>query len=171
MKKLSLILIGFLMISSIQSVAQTEDKSKRPSPAKTVEAMVGDVMISINYSSPSVKERDIYGDLVPFGKVWRAGANEATTIEFSKDVKIGGKELKAGKYAFFVTPKKDGQWTIIFNTVADQWGSYSRDKAKDALTVEAKTSAIDNVEMLTYQIMDEMIHLDWATTRLSFKVE
>ena len=159
------------MIGSLQSFAQSEDKSKRPSPAKTAEGKLGDAMISINYSSPSVKGRDIYGDLVPFDKVWRAGANEATTMEFSKDVKVAGKDLKAGKYAFFVIPKKDGNWTIIFNTVADQWGAYNRDKAKDALSAEAKTSAIDNVEMLTYHVKDGMIHLDWATTRLSFEVK
>ena len=165
-----MLIIGFLILGGLQLSAQ-ENKSDRPSPPRTAEGQVGNAMATIEYSSPSVKERDIYGELVKFGKVWRAGANEATTIEFSQDVLINGKELKAGKYAFFVTPKKEGDWTIYFNTEAKQWGAYKKDDAKDALVTEASTSEIDNVEMLTYVIEDNMIHLDWATTRLSFEVE
>lgn len=171
MKKLNLLLIGFMLIGSIQSFAQEDDKSQRPSPPQTVEGKIGDVAITIEYSSPSVKGREIYGDLVPFGKLWRAGANEATTIEFSEEVSINGETLEAGKYAFFVTPKKEGAWEIIFNTEAKQWGAYKKDDSQDALVTGAETSEIDNVENLTYVIEDNMIHLDWATTRISFEVE
>ncbi|MEQ8624144.1 MAG: DUF2911 domain-containing protein [Vicingaceae bacterium] len=170
MKKINLLLIGFLILGGLQLSAQ-EDKSDRPSPPRTEEGKIGDAMVTIEYSSPSVKGREIFGGLEKFGKVWRAGANEATTIEFSQDVMINGEELPAGKYAFFVTPKKEGDWTIYFNTEAKQWGAYKKDDSKDALVTEASTSEIDNVEMLTYTIEDNMIHLDWATTRLSFEVE
>ncbi|HEY9886439.1 MAG TPA: DUF2911 domain-containing protein [Vampirovibrionales bacterium] len=170
MKKISTLILGFLMIGSLQLSAQ-EDKSTRPSPPKTEKGNIGDVMVTIEYSSPSVKGREIFGGLISFDKIWRAGANEATTIEFSKDVTINGEELAAGKYAFFVTPKKEGDWTIIFNSQWEQWGAYKKDDAKDVLVTEASTSEIDNVEMLTYVVDENMIHLDWATTRLSFEVK
>lgn len=170
MKKFNLLLIGFLMLGGLQLSAQ-EDKSDRPSPPRTEEGKIGDVAVTIEYSSPSVKGREVFGGLEKYGKVWRAGANEATTIEFSEDVMINGEELPAGKYAFFVTPMKEGDWTIYFNTESKQWGAYNKDDSKDALVTEASTSEIDNVEMLTYTIEDNMIHLDWATTRLSFEVE
>lgn len=149
----------------------TAAQEKKKSPAKTAEGKVGETSININYSSPSMRGRVIYGDLVPYNKVWRAGANEATTMEFSNDVKVNGQDLKAGKYAFFIIPQKDADWTIIFNTVHKQWGAYDYDPSKNALKAEVGTSNIDKTESLTYTIKDGMIHVDWASTRLSFKVE
>src|SRR6185437_4669611 len=90
------------------------DKSKRPSPPETATGTVGGASISINYSSPSVKGRKIWGGLVPYDKVWRAGANEATIFETNKAIKIEGKDLPAGKYSLFATPGEN-EWTIILN--------------------------------------------------------
>src|SRR6478609_2476101 len=84
----------------------------RPSPADSVSGKIGNANIEINYSSPSVKGRPIWGALVPYGKVWRAGANEATTFQVDKDVKVEGKTLPAGKYALFTIPTEK-EWTII----------------------------------------------------------
>ena len=167
MKKILGLIVLSLAISNF-TIAQ----EKKKSPAKTVETTVGDTKVIINYSSPSMRGRVIYGDLVPFKKIWRAGANEATTMEFSSDVKINGKELKAGKYAFFVIPMKDAEWTLIFNTVHKQWGAYDYDPAKDALKFNVKPTDIETTESLTYSVDAEgNVNLDWSTTRLSFKVD
>jgi hypothetical protein len=142
------------------------------SPPKSVEKTVGDLTIAIDYSAPSVRGRQIYGELVPYGKLWRAGANEATTISFNRDVKINGEELKAGRYAFFVVPEEEDEWLLVFNTEANQWGAYSHDGTKDALKVEVKPEEIEVTEQLTYQIDDDgRVHLDWADRRVSFEVE
>ena len=160
--------MAFLMVvGGINLQAQGKAKS----PAKTAEGSIGETKITIKYHSPSVRGRVVFGELEKFGKVWRAGANDATTIEFSGDVKINGEMLKAGKYAFFTTPMESGDWPIIFNTEHTQWGAYNMDKSKNALESKASVTKIDSVEMLTYSVSDGMIHLDWSTTRISFKVE
>ncbi|MEQ8908765.1 MAG: DUF2911 domain-containing protein [Vicingaceae bacterium] len=170
MKKLALLFASIFVLSSI-SFAQDEMK-KRPSPAATAEGMIGEASITINYSSPRAKDREIYGDLVPYGKIWRAGANEATTFEVDQDLTIEGEELPAGKYAFFVIPEKEGAWTVIFNKEAKQWGAYKYDQSEDALRIKAETSEIDHVENMNYVVdEDGMIHLEWADTRMSFSVE
>lgn len=170
MKRITLLLVSLFTLSSI-SFAQGEMK-KRQSPAETATGTINKTEITINYSSPRAKDRKIYGELVPFGKIWRAGANEATTITFSKDVQVEGKTLAAGTYALFVIPKQDGTWTVIFNKEAKQWGAYKHDESKDALRIEAKTSAIDHVENMTFVVDSKgMIHLDWSKTRMSFSVQ
>jgi hypothetical protein len=167
MKKITLAFIGFLLIGGASIQAQ----EKKASPAMTAEGKVGETNITIEYSSPSVKDRAIYGELVPFGEIWRAGANEATTIAFDKTVMVNGQKLVAGKYAFFVTPNENEPWTLIFNSVPKQWGAYKHDASKDVLVTESTTSEIDMTEKLTYSVEDGMVHLDWATTRVSFSVK
>ncbi len=167
MKKYTTLLIALLLVTGASTFAQ-EKKPQSP-PMETV-GKVGKTDIVINYSSPSVKEREIFGELVPFDKIWRAGANEATTISFSSDVTINGEQLKAGTYSFFVLPKQDEKWDIIFNSEAKQWGAYKLDRDKDALVIASKTTKIDKVEQLTYSIEGNYIYLDWNTTRLVIKV-
>lgn len=112
---------------------------------------VGFTDITITYSRPGVKGRQIWGGLVPYDKVWRSGANEATTIAFSDDVTINGQPLPKGTYSLHTIPGKD-EWTIVFNNTANQWGSFSYDPAKDALRVKAKPQAAPFAEWLTYEI-------------------
>ena len=164
---------AFSLILSILIIAPTQAQDKKPaSPPMTAEQSIGDLTINIAYSSPFVKGRDIYGGLVPWGKIWRAGANQATTMEFNKDVKVNGEDLKAGKYAFFVIPNEKGDWTLIFNTEANQWGAYNYSEAKDALKVQAKTSEIEHTESLTYSVDKKgTVSLDWSKTRVSFTVK
>ena len=119
---------------SNQSFAQN-DKKVRVSPKAAVIQAVGFTEVRIDYNRPGVKERIIWGGLVPYNKVWRAGANEATKFTFSTDVKINGKTLKAGSYSFFIIPSTE-QWTLIFNKVADQWGAFEYNEAEDALRFE-----------------------------------
>lgn len=92
-------------------------------------------IIKVIYSRPAKKGREVFGSLEKFGNVWRTGANEATEIHFAKDVKFGGKTVKAGAYQLFSIPKQD-KWTIILNSAKDQWGAYSYDKSKDVASME-----------------------------------
>lgn len=129
----------------------------RKSPKASISYTVGLTNITVDYSSPAVNERTIWGQLVPLDKVWRAGANEATTIEFSTDAKIeGNHELPAGKYSFFFIPKAGDKWTAIFNRVTDQWGAYSYNEEEDQLRVEVtvKTTKV-NQERLEFSIVDQ----------------
>lgn len=147
-----------------------EDKSKRPSPPDSVTGTIGSSTITINYSSPSVKGRKVWGSLVPYDSVWRAGANEATTFETTKDIKVQGKNLPAGKYALFVIPTKS-EWTIIFNKVSNQWGAYSYKKAEDQLRVTASPRKAAFHERLTYTINKNGFSLFWENTEVPVKVD
>tara|TARA_R110002124_G_scaffold102597_3_gene250814 strand:+ start:919 stop:1437 length:519 start_codon:yes stop_codon:yes gene_type:complete len=156
----------------LASSAQAQKKEKRESPPATSEATIGSTTVKIDYSQPSVKGRKIFGDLVPFGKIWRTGANEATTIEFSNDVMIQSKKLAAGKYSLFTIPGEK-EWTIIFNSVSSQWGAYRYKEDKDVLRVKAGVSSHEATEKLSITIDSKsgMIHIDWATTRVRFEIK
>jgi len=166
MKKISTLILGLLIIAGSSSFAQ----EKKKSPAVTLDSTIDATQIIIKYSSPSMRGRDIYGDLVPFNKLWRAGANEATTVEFSTDVLIEGKKLPAGIYSFFVTPKESGKWSVVFNSDSKQWGAYKRDAEADKLVVNVPTKKIDETEKLTYRVDKNHVYLDWEKTRLFFTV-
>ena len=131
MKKLLYMLVAATGLLTNPASAQTEDKSKRPSPPVEVSQTIsGGATISIHYGQPSVKGRKIGKDLEPMeGKVWRAGANEATVFETDKAITIEGKALPAGRYAFF-TKKEGKKWTLIFNKTWDTWGAYDYSKNK-----------------------------------------
>ena len=126
-------------------------KEAKPSPAATATGKIGATNVTVSYSSPGVKGRKIFGGLEPYGKVWRAGANEATTVEFSKAVTVGGKPLPAGKYGFFVIPAA-GPWTVIFNKVPNQWGAFKYDEKQDALRVLVTPRKTALTERLAYEI-------------------
>lgn len=163
-----LLTVGFLNTSIAQ-----QNKSKRPSPATEATATIDGVDVAIHYSSPAVKGRTIWGDLVPYGKVWRTGANEATTFTISQDVEIEGKKLTAGKYSLFTIPGEK-EWVFIFNKDSNQWGSYNYDAGKDALRVTVQPSkAPDFTERLIFQ-MDEQtgnVTFHWADLTVGFKVK
>jgi hypothetical protein len=150
-------------------------KDERPSPPKTTAATVGNLSITIVYSQPGVKGRKIFGELVPYGKIWRTGANEATTVEVSRDCKVGGGFLKAGKYALFTIPGAD-EWTIIFNSVPDQWGAYKYDESKDALRFKVKPEqAKELAERLEFDIQADKtgngtVTLKWENTSVSWEM-
>lgn len=155
----------FLALIASDSFAQ-----KKASPAASASGEIDGVNVSIDYHQPSAKGREIMGGLVPFGKVWRTGANDATTIEFSEDVKIEGEDLAAGKYSLFTIPDKDS-WTIIFNKVAKQWGAYDYNEAEDALRVTVKPSKTDSfVETFTIAVEESHVHMSWENTAVSFEV-
>jgi hypothetical protein len=163
-----------LLIALLAIPAFAQVKTPRPSPKAVYTQTVGVTDITVTYSRPGVKGRTIVGDLVPYDKVWRTGANEATTISFSDDVTINGQPLKKGMYSLHTIPGRD-QWTVIFNSVADQWGSYSYDATKDALRVTSKPSKGPFTEWLTIDTAglttDEATYqIRWADTVVPFTV-
>jgi Protein of unknown function (DUF2911) len=127
----------------------TELNIPRVSQRGTLSQRIGLTDITITYHRPEVSGREIWGKIVPYGKVWRSGANENTTIAFSDDVSVEGKPLAAGTYGLHTIPDKD-QWTIIFSKNSTSWGSFSYDEKEDALRVNAKPQAADFREALTY---------------------
>ena len=156
-------------LPALEAQAQ-DDKANRPSPAAQATATVDGVDVTIDYSQPSVKGREIYGDLVPYGEVWRTGANEATTFEVSGDVTVEGETLPAGKYALFTIPDED-QWTLIFNKQAEQWGAFDYDESQDALRVEVTPEDSEPTEQLTFTISDDgEVSMMWADKAVTFDV-
>ncbi len=144
-------LAAFVLVAVQELSAQL--KLPRISPNAEVTQSVGPSIIKIDYSRPGVKGREIWGKLVPFDQVWRAGANDATTISFSTDVTIDGKKLAAGSYSFFILPTAN-EWTFIFNSEPKQWGAFSYNKDKDVLRVPVKTEAAPQQEWLSYNLED-----------------
>jgi DUF2911 family protein len=147
-----------LLFVGITGFAQ--DK-KAASPAETAKGTINGAAITINYGSPSVKGREIWGGLVPYGKVWRAGANDATTFETSKEITVEGQKLPAGKYSFFIIPEKDHA-TIIFNKESKQWGAYDYNEKKDQLRVRVKPIAAKaKTEKLLYVLDNTGLTVKW----------
>ena len=168
-----LLFVFILFPNSTQ--AQNDKKDLRVSPKAAVIQTVGFTEVRIDYSRPGVKKREIWGKLVPYDAVWRAGANEATKITFSTDVTVEGKKLKKGSYSLFAIPGKN-DWTIIFNKVADQWGAFEYNESEDALRVKVKTEKAIWQEWLSYTInkasdTSAVIRLEWEKIKVPFKVE
>ncbi len=163
MKKINLLLAFFFVVSI--SCAQK-------SPRLQTKGDINGTQVMIDYGAPSVKGRAVWGGLEKYGQVWRAGANENTTVSFDKDVKIGGKTLAAGKYGFFLIPNESGDWVAIFNKKNDAWGSYSYSEAEDAARVMVKPEFDTSVqEELMYAVDKSGIVFAWDKARLHIDVE
>jgi hypothetical protein len=147
------------------------------SPGAKVSQTAGLTEISVEYSSPGVRGRKIWGALVPFGEVWRAGANAATKLSFGKDVTIDGKPVPAGDYAFFVIPQKaPAAWTVILSSGIKQWGSMQYKKEQDFLRVDVKPVAIPDRERLGFVFPDfnsdqATLALEWEKVRLPLVIK
>lgn len=161
-----------LALAALPAAAQL--KLPRASQKATLTQTVGLTDVTINYSRPGVKGRPVWGTLVPWDQVWRTGANEATVITFSDDVTINGQKLAKGSYSLHTIPNQN-EWTLIFNSVADQWGSYSYDQTKDVLRVKAKPEKAEFREWMTFDIpnlsSDEAtVVFRWENVAVPFKV-
>ena len=168
MKKFFFLAVALL----ISSIAFAQEGKAKPSPAATATGKMGDKTVTIVYAQPAVKGREVWGKLVPYNEVWRTGANDATTFEVDKDVMIEGQALKAGKYSLFTIPTEGGEWTIIFNSVAKQWGAYSYDATKDVLRVKVKSEkSKEMMERMTFDVKDNKVHLMWENLAVAFKVK
>lgn len=146
-------IIFALAILISQFVAEAQIKTPQTSPKSVINQTVGLTEVEINYSRPGAKGRPVFGNLVPFGKLWRTGANENTTISFSDDVIIDGKTLKKGKYALYTVPRIES-WDVIFYTTTDNWGLPQEfNEANVALKTTVKEEALSkSVENLTITI-------------------
>lgn len=165
LRKIHFSLIALLIVNFINA----QDK-----PTSTKEVVTGKIngaSITINYGSPSVKGREIWGKLVPFNQVWRAGANDATTFETDKEVTIEGSKLPAGKYSFFVIPNEK-ECVIIFNKEAKQWGAYKYKEKEDQFRVTVKQKvAKTKAEKLVYVIEKNTVSLNWDNWTIPFSVK
>ena len=173
MKRILIVTIALLM--STTAFAQTQLRFPRPSQKSSVMQTVGVTDITINYNRPAVRGRQIWGALVPYDQVWRTGANEATTIEFSDDVLINGQKLPKGLYSLHTKPGRDN-WTVMFNSVAKQWGSYSYDAAKDVLVVNATPATAPHMEWMSFEIPEmttdtAKVVLRWEKIAVPFTVD
>jgi len=173
MKKIIFVLA--MMIANYAIEAQV--KTPQASPKSTITQVVGLTTVEIVYSRPSAKGRDVFNNLVPFGKLWRTGANENTTISFSDDVVIGGKTLPKGKYALYTTPRADN-WEIVFYSSTDNWGTPETwDETQVVLKTTAKSEHLDRfIESFTIGINNldhNFAHLElaWENTIVAIKFE
>lgn len=140
------------------------------SPRKEMKGALNGVNITVNYGSPSVKGRSIWDSLVPYGEVWRTGANEATKVTFDQAINIGGTELAAGTYSLFTVPSED-QWEIIFNEESDQWGAYEYNSDKDILRVKAQAfMQEDTTETLEFTLGRSALVMEWERLRLPIPI-
>jgi len=174
-KTLPVIAVGVSLALASVAHAQNIQNLPRVSPAATVAQAVGLTDIQIDYHRPAVNDREIWGRLVPYGAVWRAGANDNTTISFSQDVTIEGEALAAGTYGFHAIPSEEN-WTLIFSHNSTSWGSFSYDEEEDALRVEVQATESPFEERLSYRF-DEVDNtravaaLYWADARVPFTIE
>ena len=151
----------FLCVFLVSAAAFAQNMGKPLSPHVGVQGNVAGATIAIRYGSPYVKGRTIWGGLEPYGKVYRAGADSATTFTTSKNIKVDGKVLPAGKYAFFVIPQEKGDWTVIFNKTAEQWGAFKYDQSKDQLRIMVTPKEVPKHESMVYIITKTGFSMNW----------
>ncbi len=171
-KKLAL-LTTFLMIFAAASF--TQDKAKPSPPASATCDLGGGKMIKTDYSSPRMKGRKIFGDLVPYGQVWRTGANEASTFVPSTDVMVGGKSVPAGNYTIFTVPNAD-KWTLIVNKKTGEWGIPYKYESDELARVDMKVSKLSApVENFTISYEKSgngcTMNIEWESTRASVDIK
>src|SRR4028119_398708 len=160
---------------ALGAAAQTQIKLPQASPAALVKTAVGTSDVTLNYHRPGVKGRKIWGELVPFGQVWRLGANNATTITFADSVKVEGKDVPAGTYGLFAIPAQD-KWTLILNKEAQQWGAYSYKQEQDLVRFDVKPQTGPFTEWMVFNITPAgegkaVVEMAWENVRVPFTVE
>jgi hypothetical protein len=166
------ILTSLAILAVFAAVAQ---ELPQPSPSTHLEQRVGLTDITLDYSRPSMNGRVIFGDLVPFGSHWRAGANQNTKVTFSKPVTIAGTQVAAGTYSLSMIPNK-GAWTVILNTKTDMWGVDGYSQEEDVLRTEVTPQAIPSVETMrlsleNISVSKAEIVMDWSDVRIALPVE
>jgi hypothetical protein len=152
-----------------------QDIIPRPSPAASVSQTIGYTTITITYCRPGVKDRQIWGDLVPYNEIWRTGANEATTIQFTTDVMIENHKVPAGKYSLFTIPAKE-TWTVILNKISNQWGAFQYNEKEDLLRFNVKPVKNEFTERLLFSFSDIddsscSIVMNWEYLKIAVNVK
>lgn len=172
MRKLA---VAIALVLLLTPLAFAELTLPRVSPKASLMQTVGLTDVTVLYNRPGVKGRVIWGGLVPYDEVWRTGANEATTVTFSKAVKINGQPLAAGTYSIHTIPTK-ASWTVIFNKAAEQWGSYEYDAAKDALRIKVEPKTGTHQEWMGFSFPEvssdnATLELAWEKVRIPVRIE
>lgn len=171
MKSLFTLIIAVIAFAGINA-----QELPKPSPNAEVEQTVGLTNVKIQYSRPGVKDRIIWGQLVPYNEIWRAGANKATSFEISDDIQINGITVPAGKYSLFIIPKEYVNWTIILNKDTELWGTTDYKQENDQLRFEAPVKVLnEKIERLEYRFLNvtensTIVTMDWELVRLSFEI-
>lgn len=168
------LLLGLMLLPAASFAQSPPLTVPEPSPRASVQQRVGLTDVTITYNRPAVNGRKVWGGLVPFGQVWRAGANDNTKITFSTQVSLDGKKLAAGTYGLHLIPTQS-TWTVIFSNVNTMWGSFGYDEKEDALRLTATPETATQVERLQYTIdeptgTEAIVALRWEKLRLPFKV-
>jgi hypothetical protein len=180
LKTLAMLAVAVL-VSGIAFAQNMPAKKAPASPRDSVSGVVGKATISINYGAPSLRGRKILGTIEPYGKPWRAGANQSTTFTTDKDIMVEGQKLAAGKYSLFAIPTET-EWKIIFNSQTGQWGvkkdtndsrgySANDDPSKDVLVVTVKPKKAGPTERLTYTINKKGFALVWEDVEVPVKIK
>jgi hypothetical protein len=171
----SSVLIAMLgYIAPVSLVAQ-QDKSSRPSPPAKAECKVAGAAVTVDYSSPRAKGRKIYGGLVPYGQIWRAGANEATTFVTTSELNVGGKAVPAGSYTLFAIPG-ESKWTLVISKKTGEWGTAYPGPENDLARIDMKASKLPSpVDSFTIAFDQAgggcTLRMDWETTRASVDIK
>lgn len=185
-KLLFLPLLALLLTATVPATAQEAEDGVMPAPEERASPMrlaattVGDTYIKVVYGSPRMRDRVIFGGLVPYDDVWRTGANEATEIYFSNDVMIAGTHVEAGIYSMFTIPGEDS-WTIILNGVLGQWGAFTHNPDQDIHRIDVPAMESDTVYEAFTMSFDEVeegenpsettLHLNWESTHVTVPIE
>lgn len=176
MKKVVQCFLASLLVIAFSTVSRAQLEIPAKSPQSTVSQVIGLTDVEVVYSRPGVRDREIFGELVPYNKVWRTGANEPTRITFPDKVTLEGNDLEAGTYALYTIPGKD-EWTVILSNNTELWGSYGYQEKDDALRFTVKPVSLpDKVESFTIQFEDlttnsALISLAWDHTKVAFSIE
>ncbi len=177
MKYKNIVSVGFftLMIALSSEVLVAQNLViPRGSPKASISQFIGVCNVIVDYGRPSVRNRKILGDLVPYDRVWRAGANEATTISFNHSITIEGTNIPAGKYGLFMIPQKNN-WVVIFNKDTEQWGAYNYNEKDDVVRFEVDQVQSDFTEICTYSFVDVnktkgVLRLQWENFKIDIPI-
>lgn len=167
-------IFGFIVVST-SSLAQLA-VAPRPSPLNMVTSRYKDTYLKITYSQPHKRGRKVFGELVPYGAVWRTGANEATELTITRDILLEGDTLKAGTYSLFTIPRPN-RWTIIINRDLGLWGAYNYNEKQDVLRFEAAVHKLKDVvyEPFTITVLPRNdkadISFSWDDTQVTFSIQ
>ena len=156
-----------------EDMVELSPEETRASPLRRVEGKVGNKQVKVQYGAPSVNDRVVWGDLVPYDEVWRTGANEATYIELEQGVTVEGEQLNPGKYSVFTIPRENGPWTVIFNSEWElEHGHFQYDESYDVLRVTAEPEwEEESQEQLSIEAVDNGLLVKWEKLRLPIKIE
>ncbi|WP_158306095.1 DUF2911 domain-containing protein [Maribacter sp. HTCC2170] len=169
-------ILSFLILTfGTQILAAQQLMIPRASPKASLSQSIGVCSISVDYGRPSVRGRKIFNGMVPYGKVWRAGANEATAVSFNHNIVIGNSEIKAGKYGLFMIPNKE-TWTVILNKDWQQWGAYNYNSKDDIFRIEIEPIISPHTELCTYSFVnitkeEGVLRMEWEKVRVDIAIK